>query len=106
MLYLIDSSFYPTLAEIHVLATYIYSSSMKTSCGDSKGRNLALSLGEDAIDVFIWQRFYFWIKEVLQKYNLQSDEHEAAYWSTANFGFRVMWAEPVSVISVFPLSDS
>ena len=53
MLYLIDSSFYPTLAEIHVLATYVYSSSMKKSCGDSKGRNLALSLGEDAIDVFI-----------------------------------------------------
>lgn len=38
MLYLRDSCFYPTLAEIHVLATYVYSSSMKKSCEDSRGK--------------------------------------------------------------------
>lgn len=53
MLYLTDSSFYPPLAETHILVKYVYSSRMKKSCGDSEGRNQALTLGEDAIDVFI-----------------------------------------------------
>lgn len=106
MLYLRDSSFNLPLAEIHVLATYVYSSSMKMSSEDSKGRNLALSLGEDAPDVFIWQKLYFWIKEVLQKYTLQSDEHEAGLLNSSNFGLGIVGAERVSAISVFPLSSA
>lgn len=53
MLYLRDSCFHPTLAEVHVLATYVYSSSMKKSCEDPRGKNLAFGLGEDVTDVFI-----------------------------------------------------
>lgn len=53
MLHLMDSSFYTTLAETHVLAKYVSSNSMKKFPGDSAGRNLALGLGSDAVDVFI-----------------------------------------------------
>lgn len=60
---------------------------MKKPHGDFVGRNLALSLGEEAIDVLIWQRFYFWIKELLQKYILQSDEHEAGLLTDLRLSF-------------------
>ena len=52
MSYQIDSS-YSTLAETQILAKYVSSSSMKKFHGDSEGRNLTLSLGEEAIYIFI-----------------------------------------------------
>ena len=105
MSYQIDSS-YSTLAETQILAKYVSSSSMKKFHGDSEGRNLTLSLGEEAIYIFIWQRFYFWIKEDFKKdfksilYKVMNMKQD--YWPTSDFGFGLMWAGLMAGIFVFP----